>query len=147
MSITASGLFGLTWEKMWIDTAGQSMEAETHKCMMTEDAYTPDFNAHDFRADVTNEVAGTGYSAGGATITATEWTISGGVATYDHADVTWASSTIPNAMCGIDYFNVGAAGTDQLLFLMDFVTAASSSGGTFTIQINASGAVTLDFTP
>jgi hypothetical protein len=147
MSITASGLFGLTWEKMWIDTAGQSMEAETHKCMMTTDTYTPDFNAHDFRVDVTNEVTGTGYTLGGQTITGTEWTISGGVATYDHADVAWTTSTIANAMCGIDYFNVGADTTDQLLFLMDFVTAASSSGGTFTIQINASGAVTLDFTP
>jgi hypothetical protein len=147
MSITASGLFGLTWEKMFIDTAGQSMEAETHKCLMTTDTYTPNFDTHDFRDDVTNEVTGTGYTAGGNTITTTTWTIATGILTYDHDDVTWPSSTIANAMCGIDYFNVGTAATDQLLFLMDFVTAASSSGGTFTIQINASGAVTLDFTP
>lgn len=147
MAITASGLYGLTWEKMFIDTAGQSMEAETHKILMVEDAHTPDFNAHNFRDDITNEVAGTGYVAGGMAFTGTEWTIATGTLTYDFADVVWTSSTIPNAMAAVGYFNVGSAATDQLLFLLDFVTAASSSGGSFTINTNASGAITLDFTP
>jgi hypothetical protein len=147
VSITASGLYGLTFEKMFIDTAAQSMEAETHKILMVEDAHTPDFNAHNFRDDITNEVAGTGYTAGGQAFTGTEWTISGGVLTYDFTDPAWTTSTIPNAMAAVGYFNVGSAATDQLLFLLDFITAASSSGGTFTININASGAITFDFTP
>jgi hypothetical protein len=147
MSITASGLYGLTLEKMMIDTAGQSLEAETHKTLMVTDTYTPDFNAHDFRNDITNEVTGTGYTAGGNALTTTEITLSGGVLTFDAADVAWASSTIANAMAAVHYFNVGADTTDQLVFLSDFVTAASSSGGTFTIQWHASGIFTVDFTP
>lgn len=152
MAITASGLYGLTLEKMMIDTAGQSLEAETHKVLMVTDASTPNFNTHDFRDDITaavdyTEVTGTGYTLGGNTVTATEITLAAGVLTFDAADVSWASSTISNAMAGVGYFNVGTAATDQLVFLSDFVTAASSSNGTFTIQWSASGIFTVDFTP
>lgn len=147
MAITASGLYGLTIEKMLIDTAGQSLEAETHKVLMVQDAHTPDFDVHDFRDDVTNEVSGTGYTAGGETLTTTEITLATGTLTFDAADVSWASSTITDAMAAIGYFNVGTAATDQLVFLSDFVTSASSSSGTFTIQWNASGIFTLDYSP
>jgi hypothetical protein len=53
MAITASGLYGLTLEKMLIDTAGQSLEAETHKGMLMLDAYTQNFDTHYFRDDHT----------------------------------------------------------------------------------------------
>lgn len=147
MAITSSGFFGLTLEKMFIDTAGQSMEAETHKGLLVTDTYTPDYTVHDFRNDVTDEVTGTGYTAGGATITGTEITLASGVLTWDFADPSWASSTITNAMAHISYFNVGTAATDQLLLLLDFVTAVSTSNGTLTVQVNASGAMTLDYVP
>lgn len=150
MAITASGVFGLTLEKQFIDTLGLSLESETdvYVAMITDSA-TPDFNAHDFLSDLdANEVSGTGYTAGGAVLTSTELTISGGVLTYDAADVSWASSTISNAMGGVGYFKRGGASSaDELMFLADFVTAASSAGGTFTIQWNASGIYTVDFTP
>lgn len=147
MAITASGLYGLTFEKMFIDTAGQSLEAETHKALLALDAYTPDYTLHDFRDDVTNEASGTGYAAGGTTITATEVTLAAGTLTYDHADVSWAASSISNAMALAGYFNVGLAATDQLIYLLDFVTAVTTSSGLLTVQINALGVFTLDFTP
>lgn len=149
MAITASGLYGLTLEKQFIDTAALSLESETAvKGLLELDAYTHDYNAHDFRNDVTaNEASGTGYTAGGVVLTTTEVTVAAGVLTYDAADSSWASSTIANAMAEIGYFVVGADTTDMLIFLSDFVTAASSSGGTFLIQRSASGILTLDFTP
>jgi hypothetical protein len=147
MTINASGLYGPTLEKMFIDTAGQSLEAETHKVLMVTDTYTPNYDTHDFRDDVTNEVTGTGYTTGGVALTATEITLAAGVLTYDAADVSWAASTIAGAMGAVGYFNVGTAATDQLVFLSDFVSAASSSAGTFTIQWAAAGIFTLDYTP
>ncbi len=147
MAITAAGWYGLTLEKMLIDTAGQSMEAETHKELLVTDTYTPDFNAHDFRDDVTNEVTGTNYTAGGVTVTTTEITIASGTLTFDAADTVYSNVTISNAMAGILYFNVGTAATDQLLILQDFVTAASATAADFTIQHAASGIATIDFTP
>lgn len=150
MSITASGLYGLTLEKQLIDTLGLSLESETAvKVLMCTDSETPDFNADNFRDDVTaNEVSGTGYSAGGNTLTSTEITISSGVLTYDAADTSWASSTISNAMAAVGYFARGGADTaDELMWLSDFVTAASTTNGTFLVQWNASGIWTVDFTP
>lgn len=150
MAITASGLFGLTLEKQFIDTVGLSLESETAmSCALLLDAATPAFDTHDFWSDLeANEASGTGYTAGGETMTATEVTLSGGTLTYDAADVSWASSTISNAMAGVGYFDRGGATTaDELMFLSDFVTAASSSGGTFTIQWDAAGIFTIDYTP
>jgi len=150
MAITASGLFGLTLEKQFIDTLGLSLESETALSVaMITDSATPDFDVHDFWSDLeANEVSGTGYSAGGATLTGTEVTNTGGLTTYDATDVTWASSTISSAMAAVGYFDRGGATTaDELMFLSDFVTAAASSGGTFTIEWSASGIFTVDFTP
>lgn len=149
MAITASGLYGLTLEKMLIDTVGLSLESETAvKVLMVTDSEAPNFDTHDFRNDILAEVTGTGYTAGGNALTTTEVTLSSGVLTYDAADVSWPSSTISNAMAGVGYFaRGGASSADELVFLSDFVTAASSSSGTFTIQWNASGIFTVDYTP
>lgn len=150
MAITASGLYGLTLEKMFIDTSGQSLEAETHKALLVEDGYTHNYDTHDFRNDLTNEVSGTGYSTGGTTITTTEVTVgspAAGTLKYDHDDVSWSNSTIPNAMALVGYFNVGANTTDQLIYLLDFVTAVSTTSGLLTVQIAANGVFNLDYTP
>lgn len=150
MAITASGLYGLTLEKMFIDTAGQSLEAETHKALMVTDTYTHAYDTHDFRDDITNEVSGTGYSTGGSTMTTTEITVASpaaGTLKYDIADMSWSNSTITNAMALIGYFNVGTAATDQLIFLLDFVTAVSTVSGLLTVQIAANGVFNLDYTP
>lgn len=151
MSITASGWFGLTLEKALIATSfpTSGLESETAtKMLLVTDSYTPDFDAHNFRDDITNEVSGTGYSSGGTTLTSTEVTVSSGVLTWDVADPSWASSTIANAMAGVTYFaRGGASSADELWLLSDFVTAVSTTNGTLLVQVNASGLATIDYTP
>ncbi len=147
MAITASGLYGLTLEKQLIDTLGESYEAEDNKVLMVTDSYTHAYDTHDFHNDITNEVSGTGYTAGGLALTATEITLASGVLTFDAADLSWASSTITNAMAAIHYFNIGSSATDALGWLSDFVTAASTVNGTFAIQWAAGGIFTIDYTP
>lgn len=152
MAITAAGLFGLTLEKFLnatsMPTSGLESETAVKMAMITDSA-TPNFDTHDFWSDLeANEVSGTGYTAQGVALTSTEVTLSSGVLTYDAADPSWATSTISNAMAGVFMFDRGGATTaDELIGLLDFVTAASSSGGTFTIQLNASGIFTIDYTP
>ena len=145
MAITASGLYGLTLEKMFIDTAAQSIEAETHNAALLTNANTPDFTLHDFRDDVT-ETTGTGYTAGGINLTSTEVTLSGGTLTFDAADSAWASSTI-TARAALGFFDVGTAATDMLIWLSNFGADASTVSGTFTVVYAATGIWTLDFTP
>jgi hypothetical protein len=147
MAITSSGFYCLSFEKALIDTLGESLEAEDNKILLVTDTYAPNFDTHDFRNDITNEVSGTGYSAGGAAFTSTELTISSGVVTWDFADPSWTTSTISNAMAGVTYTNVGADTTDQLLLLLDFVTAVSTSAGTLAVALAAGGAATWDLVP
>jgi hypothetical protein len=148
MAITASGFFGLTLEKMFIDTAGESLEAEDNRITLISDSATPNFDTMDFWDDlVANEVTGTNWAAGGVALTGTEITLSSGVLTFDATDISVASTTISNAMASVLRFNVGSNATDQLVMLHDFVTAVSSSNGTFAINWSASGLATLDYTP
>ncbi len=146
MAITASGLFGLTLEKCFNNGAAIDLEAEDNKVAMITDSATPNFDTHDFWDDLSaNEVSGAGYTAGGKAYTGTELTLSGGTLTYDAADVSWTTSTITSAMAAVGYAD--SVASDPLIFLSDFVTAASTTAGTFTIQWNASGIFTLDYTP
>jgi hypothetical protein len=147
MAITAAGLYGLTIEKMFIDTAAQTLEAETHKELLVTDTEVPNFDTHDFRDDILAEVAGAGYTAGGVAFTATELTLATGTMTYDFADTVYTTVTISDAMAGVFYFNVWTAATDQLIGLQDFVTAASATAANFTIQHSGTGVFTLDYTP
>lgn len=152
MAITASGFYGLTLEKMLIDTAGYSLEAEDKvSCLLVLDAEAPNFDTHDFRADIAQEVAdGAGYTDGGQLITGTELTVgspAAGQIKYDSTDPAWAASTIADAMAAVLYYSSGNSATDQLIFLSDFVTAATSSNGTFTVQWAANGIFYLDYTP
>jgi len=148
MAITADGLYGLTIEKMFIDTAGQSMEAETHKeCLIPDASNTPNFDTDDFRNDVT-ESTGTGYTAGGVTCTGTEITLSAGVLTFDMVDTVYPTVTFAGAqapMAGIFYFNVGTAATDQLIVLQDFVTSVTPTAANLTIQHSGTGVFTLTY--
>lgn len=147
MAITASGVYGLSLEKALIDTLGESWEAEDNKVLLDSDTDTPNFDTHDFRNDVATEVTGTNWAAGGVALTGTEITLSSGTLTFDATDVSVASTTITSAMASILYTNVGASTTDQLVMLHDFVTAVSTSNGTFAIQWHANGLLTCDYTP
>lgn len=148
MAITASGVFGLSLEKALTDTLGKSWESETNKIALISDSATPNFDTHDFWADLeANEVTGTNWAAGGVALTTTEITLSSGVLTFDAADVSVASTTITSAMASVLKTDVGSSATDQLIMLHDFVTAVSTVNGTFAIAWNASGLMTLDYTP
>ena len=78
----------------------------------------------------TNEVSGTGYSAGGATLTATNPTTSGTTAFVDFSDVSFSNSTITARGCLI--YNSSAS--NKAVAVFDFGADQASSSSTFTIQ-------------
>lgn len=145
----AAGLFGLTIEKMLNDTAGQNIESETAvKGMLVQNAYTPDFDVQDFRADVTNEPGASGsYAAGGSVLTTTEVTVASPAATqakYATASPSWTSATI-TARGLIGYFNVGSAATDMLIWDSDFGGDVTSTAATFTVTTPTNGWFYFDY--
>lgn len=89
------------------------------------------------RSDVTNEVTGTGYAAGGTAVTAT---VSAVDATNNRVSITfsnpsWSASTI-TALAASVYLNSGSATTDKLVSMIDFGGSVSSTNGTFTVTIS-----------
>ena len=145
MSITTGGLYGLTLEKMMIDTAAVSLEGETNKIALVQDGYTPDFDTHDFHADLTNEVTGTNYTTEGVAATTTEITLSSGTLKFDAADTVYSTVTISDAMAGVWAWANGSSATNCLVVLQDFVTAASATAADFTIQHHTNGIFTLTY--
>jgi hypothetical protein len=141
MAITAAGLYGLSLEKALIDTLGESWEAEDNKGTLVSDSYTPNFDTHDFHADLTNELTTP------AAFTGTELTISSGVLVFDATDHVFSAVTVADAMAWVFHTTVSGMATDQLLGLLDFVSAASSTNDDFTVQFHATGIARIDYTP
>lgn len=123
---------------------GVSWTGDTIKIALVTSAYTPDIDAHDFFNDVTNEVSGTGYTAGGATLASKTKTQDNATdrIVFDAADPTWASSTI-TARGAVVYKDTGNAATSPLLAYIDFGTNISSTGAAFTITFSADGVIYL----
>lgn len=120
-----------------------NLETDTIKCMLCTSVYTPDQDAHDFKDDVTNEVVGTGYTAGGAAAANPAATIAAKVTKFDADDVEWVTSTI-TARYAVLYDDTPAtAATKPLLVLVDFGADKSSENGTFKLAWNASGIFTI----
>jgi flagellar basal body rod protein FlgG len=130
----ASGLF----PSAVVDNAigGVDYDTDTFYVMLVTSAYAPDFDTHTRRSSVTNEVSGTGYTAGGQSVTVT-------VPAYDTTNnrlditlggATWASSTITAR--GAVYYKRrgGASSADELIAYVDFGADVISSAGTFTLN-------------
>ena len=78
----------------------------------------------------TNEVSGTGYSAGGGTLTNVTPTTSGTTAYADFADLTFSTATITAR--GALIYNDTATG-DPSVVVLDFGGDKTSTAGDFTI--------------
>jgi hypothetical protein len=78
----------------------------------------------------TDEVSGTGYSAGGGTLTRVDPTTSGTTAFTDFADLTFSTATVTAR--GALIYNDSAAG-DPSVVVLDFGSDKTSTAGDFTI--------------
>jgi hypothetical protein len=78
----------------------------------------------------TDEVSGTGYSAGGGTLTRVDPTTSGTTAFTDFADLTFSTATVTAR--GALIYNDTAAG-DPSVVVLDFGSDKTSTAGDFTI--------------
>ena len=87
---------------------------------------------------VTNEVSGTGYTAGGNTLTISANPASSGTTAFlDFADTTWSTATI-TARGALIYLANG--GTNPAVAVLDFGSDKTSTAGDFTIVFPAADA-------
>lgn len=113
---------------------------DTIKIALLTSSYTPDYDTHSNFDDLTNEVTGTGYTAGGATLASKTFTKdnTNNRGVFDASDVVWSTSTI-TARYGVIYKDTGTPATSTLIALLDFEQDEVSAGADFLITWHASG--------
>ena len=83
-----------------------------------------------------NEVSGTGYTAGGNTLAGAAISLSGSTAIVDFTDTTWSSATI-TARGALIY---NSSKSDKAIAVLDFSSDKSSTAGDFTVVFPAADA-------
>jgi hypothetical protein len=118
--------------------------SDSFKAMLVTSAYTPDQDAHLKRSSVTNEVSGTGYSAGGAatTCTVTKDTANNRV-DIAFSDVVWTTATITARAAVVYKSRGGAASADELVAYVDFGQDVTSTNGDFTADFTSPFRITV----
>jgi hypothetical protein len=117
--------------------SGAANTSHSYKAMLTTSSYTEDRGAHSKRSSVTNEVSGTGYTAGGVAVT-----LSASLNTTTHkltltiGSATWSSSTITARKLVVFRARGGASSADELVCCVDNGTDLVSSSS--TMQWNSS---------
>lgn len=131
--------------KKYLANGAVDLDTDTIKVMLVTSGYTPDQDAHDFRDDITNEVSGTGYTAGGATLAnkAVTQDNTDNEAVFDADDVTWSTSTITARGAVLYKSRGGASSADELLCYFDFTSDKTSTASDFTIQWNSEGIINI----
>lgn len=114
------------------NATGDTFKIALYTSAATLDATTTAYSA-------TNEVSGTGYTAGGNTLTNVTPTTSGTTAYLDFDDTTWSSATITAR--GALIYNSTASGNPAVAVL-DFGADKTSTAGDFTVVFPTAGAST-----
>lgn len=110
------------------------------KAMLCTALYVPNQDTHRYKSDVTNEVTGTGYTAGGVTLTSktVTYNAASNTLTLDCADPAWTASTI-TARYLVFYKDTGTASTSPLIAYVDFGEDRSTGATTFTYVVPTTG--------
>lgn len=143
-----ASMYGLGWQKQIEGSTGRFVwSSDTIKVALTTNTFTPVQDTQDFFNDVTNEVTGTGYTAGGATLgtLGSTYDTASDQARFTAANTTWTTSTI-TARNAVVYKSTGTATTSPLINYVAFGADVSTTAGTFQITWDATGVWLVDVT-
>ena len=119
---------------------------DSFKLMLMTDSYTPNVDTEAFRADVSNEASGTGYTAGGqavASVTLTQDNTNDR-AVVDFADVVFSTVTLSDIDGAILYKDNGSAIADTLICYIDFTEGSQDVvANDFTVTPDVAGVLTI----
>jgi hypothetical protein len=120
-------------------------DSDAIKVMLCTSAYVPDQDTHRYKSSVTNEVTGTGYTAGGAALTSPTFTYTAAtnVLMLDAADTSWSGATITARYAVIYDSTPSTDATRPLIAYVDFGADVTSTNSTFQITWDAAGIVSI----
>lgn len=119
-------------------------DTDTIKVSLHTSSYTPDPDADVTYNDVSNEVSGTNYTSGGATLSGKSIAESSGTITFDATDVTWSqhASGFTDARYAVIYKSTGTPSTSILIAVVDLVSDKGNVSGDFQLVWDAAGIIT-----
>ena len=123
-------------------TAVVDFNTDTIKVALATVTYVPAPTTDDFFSDVTNEVTGDGYTAGGDTIGSITVTSDGaGVVTIDGLDASWlqGATGFTDARIMVLYKDTGVAATSPLIGFHDFTIDRNNDDNDLLIVWDATG--------
>jgi hypothetical protein len=123
--------------KQYVVNGTIDLDGDVFKCVLLGDNHTPDSSDTHLNDISAEQTSGTGYTAGGASLTSVTLTLSGGVVEWDAADVQWDGSASFTARYAVVYSDTASG--DALVGQWDFTENKTVSSGTFTIQWNDAG--------
>jgi len=131
--------FGLAFTSL--ATKKIDLSADTIKVMLCTSSYALDQDTHQFKSSVTNEVSGTGYTAGGVTLSSPTLTYTGATNTLslDGGDVSWPASTLTARYAVVYDSTPGTDATRPLLMYVDFGADVATTSGTLQLTWDAAG--------
>jgi hypothetical protein len=106
---------------------------DSFKLLLVGVGYTASKDGHDRRNDVSSEISGTGYTAGGNATTCTI-TNDTNKKILTFSSVSWPSATFTAAGGVIFKARGGASSADELIAYLDFSGEVVSTGGTFSVS-------------
>lgn len=135
MAVTAT-----IYTKAYLCLAGKKIDFlnDTIKAALLTSSYTPDRDNNQYWSDiVANESSGTGYTAGGLTLTTKTATpnSSGHYVLFGADDLLWSSTTIADARYCVFYDSTGTNSTSCLISYIDFGSAQSTSSQPFAVSL------------
>lgn len=118
------------------------MVNDTIKIAFCTSTYTPNIDTHENFDDITNELSGGGYTAGGYTLSGMALTLdttNDRVKVDDTGNVSEAGLTGTSVRYGIIYKSTGTASTSPLIAYVDFGENLTFAGATLAINWHANG--------
>lgn len=143
MASVAMKWYGLATTAML--NAEHDFLTSTYKAMLTTSTFTPNQDTNDFKDDVTNEVVGTGYTAGGTTLAnkTIGYTAGSNVTKLDCDDPTWTTVTLSDVKNVVVYNDTPATPATKPLLAFGIIdVAVNPNAGNLVITLDANGLLT-----
>jgi hypothetical protein len=114
---------------------GVNYSSDTFKCLLLTSSATPNKDTWTRRNNITNEVTGAGYTAGGVTVTVSVGSVD---TTNDRVDISlgtaeWTASTLTARYAVYYKARGGASSADELIAVVDFGQDVSTINDTFSL--------------
>ena len=134
------------YKKFLLDGTDIDLDNDTIKVALCTSDYTPDIDNHDYFDDITDELSGGGYTAGGKTLSNVSLSIdtANDKVKFDADDVTWTDLTATNVRYAIIYKDTGTASTSPLIAYVDFGEDKTFSNADLKITWSANGIFTVE---